>query len=736
MDRLTHFDDFIASLESMNIDVDTSVIRHSDARTINSVYGTVKSFIVDQNLVNPDSIASLESFHTNVRSFNSNVKLADIGPEQIIDLCKSCNVPEKYLIAAAESVSLCINNYTNGYDAATHFSVASPSAHHGDFEVRGLNTMYSDNAINALAPSVQSAVESFGADIATTISDAKVAITVSILRYHRSIIHRLIPNLPTESNMVTYKVDHMEVYDLTKSRSSNAQERYNDKHRVPFVDLYGDPSTANTQLKPIILRTANDGVGPAAKLVDENVVKIGVEVNMFDLSLDASQIGYSHVDYTDLVADSVRVKKLVFSVSDGTTTELIPVEVLHNGGSRLMMSANNLDSGDRVCNMNEITTMSQTTKTMLGANSVLLGGLTADALIKVKYNAAGSVNLKTSDAIVHGGATASIATVSGNPVIANDQTAFDGLTIKLHAYEMDAQFSEENIRKTTKAMRIMTKQVGYEIPGSSNYIVQYSLNQTKPESVIDGLTKLMSLGNDDRGVQLIMNSMKGVYDRLANEAALTGDNYVNKIGNNFVASQRVKPYIFLDTMTLDTNLKNMRSGEKWGDLRGYCEEYLLAVFSRMYRSSFYIQELGAGEKPVFSCLTSTPIKNSLLSVPHYHDHLGDHAEDKVADGVVEFRRTLPDGTVMNVISTNFRYFDDKIMIIPVRPNRPQSVLNFAQNRERGAYMTSATPTVDNSIFNALIGNSREVPIVTNPIGAIITIANLHEVFEGIGSLGL
>lgn len=736
MDRLSNFEDFIASLESINIVVPDDALTMADKRTINSVYGTVKSFITDKNLVPADSIASLESFHKTVRDFNTEVSLADIGADQIISLCRNCNIPEKYLTAAAESVSLCIHNYTGGYDASTHFSAAAPSASHGEFEVRNLNTMYSDNAISVLAPSIQSSVESFGADIATTISDAKVAITVSILRYHRAIIHRLIPNLPTESNMVTYKVDHMEVYDLAKSRSNTSSDRYDDKHRVPFVELYGDPSTANTELKPIILRTKNDAAGPAAKLIDRNLIKIGVELNMFDYSLDASQVGYSHADFTDLVADSVRVKTLVLSVSNGTITERIPVNVLHNAGSRLMMSANNLDSGDRVCNINDITTLSSQSKQLSGANTDLLSTLTQAAVIRVKYNAAGSINLKTSDVVLHGNATASIVTVDGTAVIVNDQTLFDGLTVKLEAYEIDAQHSEENIRKTTKAMRIMTKQVGYEIPGSSNYIVQYSLNQTKPEAVIDGLTKLMSIGNDDRGVKLIMNGMQGVFDRINSEAALISDNYVNKIGNAFVAGQRVKPYIFLDTMTIAPELKNMRSGEKWGDLRGFAEEFLLAVLSRMYRSSFYAQELGNGEKPVFSVLTSTPIKNTLLSVPHYHDHLGDNAADKVTDGVVEFRRTLPDGTVLNVISTNFRYFDDKIMMIPVRPNRPQSVLNFAQNRERGAYMTSATPTVDNSIFNALIGNSREIPIITNPIGAIITVSGLHEVFEGIGSLGI
>ena len=731
--RLTHFEEFMASLENLGIEHNGSQLSTSERRMLGSVYDTVKTFIHDHNLVPSESMAALESFGQPMRTFNSTISLADIGQAPMEDLCRNCGIGPNQMHAAVESVALCIHNYTHGYDAATHFRKASPSQSHGDFEVRGFDTMFSRGAMETLITSPEAAIEAFGADSANTISDAKVAITVTILRYHRSALHRLIPNIPTDSNMVTYKVDNMEVYDLNKSRSDSAAIRYEDRHRVPFVELYNDPSPANTALKPIILRTANDSM--PAKLVAENIVKIGTGLNMFDYSLDAGQIGYAHVDYTDLVGDNVRIKNLFVSVTDGITTEIIPIIVTDHSGSRMLMNANNKDSSDRVCSLADVGILDPTSLTLAGGVSTLLSGFTVDGAVRLNYNAAGSINLKTSDVIVHGSVTKTLITKSGNAAVAADQTLFDSLTVTMFAYEIAADFSEENIRKTTKAMRIMTKQVGYEIPGSSNYIVQYSLTQTRPEAVIDGLTKLMSIGIDDRGLKLVMDVMKNVRDRVSAEAALGNDNYVNKIGQNFVAGQRVKPYIWMDTFQLNPNLKNIRSADKWGDIRALAEEYLLNVFSRLYRESYYTQELGAGEKPIFSCLTSIPIKDSLLSVPHYHDHLADTAADKVADGVVEFRRTLPDGTVLNVISTTFNYFDDKMLIVPVRPNRPQSVLNFAHNRERGTYLTQASPTVDNAIFNSLIGNAREAVIPTNPIGALITVSNLHTIFDGFGVLG-
>lgn len=735
MGALSNYDEFMASLESLDISVNEDNVSIVEQQTIDSVFANVKNFIATNNLVQPEYFHSLESLETATKSLNKAVDVSGVGIEPLIALCQNCNVPSKHLKAAVESVAQCIHNYCNNYGASQHFAKGSaPSANHGDYEVRGFDGIFSDRMNALVKGETASSLESFGADVSNVISDAKVAITVTILRYHRGAIHRLIPNIPTDSVMVSYKVDHMEVYDLAKSRSDNAAERYDDKHRVPFVDLYGDPSPANTQLKPIVLRTANDQASPNNRLIAENVGKINTSINMFDYSIDAGQIGYTHIDFTDIVADNVRIKALYVNVSDGSSDELFRIVVSEYAGARMLMNANNLDSADRTCNFKDILVLGNDSKTSSDVTSTLLGGLTDDAVVKLMTNASGSVNLKTSEIIVLASTAPSVGTVSGNAVIAADQTIFDGLTFTVVGFEPAAEFSEENIRKTTRAMRIMTKQVSYEIPGSQNFVVQYSLTQTRPETVIDGLAKLMALGNDDRGIRLIMDTMGNVKDRIVAESKLTSENYVNKIGQAFVSGQRVKPAIFFHTIEIDAELKNMRSADKWGDIRALAEENLLNILSRLYRESYYSQELGDGEKPVFNCLTSIPIKSSLLSVPHYHNHLADSAADKVADGVIEFRRTLPDGTVLNVITTTFNYMDDKIIMVPVRPARPQSILNFAQNRERGQFLAQATPTINDSIFNSVIGNSREFPIVTCPVGAIVQVSGLHAIFDTFGAL--
>lgn len=732
------FTEFVAGLESMQIPVTTENLSLKDQVAVESVYGNVKSFLHDNNLVSPNDMASLESFDHSIKSLNNTVNLNDLGQESIAELVRNCGIDDNHVKAACESVALAIHHYSNGYGAGHHFKTSSPAASHGDFEVRSLESMFSKYAVENMTTEPGAALETFGSDMTNVVSDAKVAVTVSLLRYHRSLIHRMIPNIPTDQNMVTFNVDHAEVYDMTKSRSNDAAVRYEDRHRIPFVDLYHDPNPANTTLKPIVLREANDGAAPNNKLLSENIVKIGTGLNMLDYSLDPGMVGYQHVDYTDLVADDVRIKTLYFEVTDGVTTEMVPMGTYDSSGARFMMSANNREASDRVASLNDLTTMTNTTTLADGSLSTLLAGLSADGVVRVKASAAGQVNLRTSETIVHGSADTSLVTKSGNEPITADSDLFNSLDIKLVGYELHAEFSEENVRKSTKAMRILNKQVGYEIPASTNYLVQYSLTQSRPEAVVDGLTKLMSVGIDDRGIKLIMDTFNNVYDRINREAALAEiDNYVTKVGQDFVAGQRVKPYIYMDTLEIDTAIENMRSGERWGDIRGVAEEFLLNVIVRMMQYSFYSMELGAGEKPVFTVLTSGPIKDSLLSIPHYHNHLGDNSRDATSDGVVEYRRTLPNGAVLNVITSTFDYLTNRMILFPVRPNRPQSVLNAFSNRERGTYIVQATPGTlgGEGITNALIGNCREIPLAQCPVGAILQVSGLHRVFDGMDGLG-
>jgi len=737
---MSNFNQFVAGIEQSGLKADTSKLSAKDKATLGLVYGSVKHFLNDNHLVSSNELGGLEQFSSPIKSFNKAVALADLGYEKLNDLVTTCEIPEKYRSQAIESVALCIENYKTGYNAGEHFKGGGLT---DGLNITGLEMKsFSANMSKGMASQFmdpKSALESFGQFMDNTIVDAKVAIAITLLRYHRSGLHRIVPVVPTDSNVIIFKVENLEVYDLVRSQNASAATRYDDNHRTAFVDLYRDPTPANNAAKPILLRTANDPAAPDDKLFAANVAKNGVTVNMFDYTIDANTVGYQNIDYTDLVSDGAKLKAVYVQMVStiGPTTEVVAIPVSSNAGSRFAMSANAGDSADRLCNMEVSAILDNATLQSSGVASAILTGMSDDGIIRLDLSSLGKINLKTSNVQVNTTLDKQeMLTRSGNAVVGGDTTIYDAITMSIVGYEIDAKFSEENVRKTTKAMRIVSRALGYEIPGTASIIVQYSQNDARPETVIDSLAKLLALGNDDRGVRQFLDTIAEVKDRLTAEANLTGINYTKRVMNEYAAGHQSKPAIYIDSINISTDVANMRSAEMWGDVRGMVEKALMEILIRLMQESFYMQALPAGEKPAFKVLTSQYVLGGLLSVPHYHNLLADTAADnKSDDGIIEFRRTLPNGMILDVVTTTFDYMADKMLIIPNRQSDPRSVLNFAQNIERGTYATQSTPA-HGSIFNQVVANSREGCIVTNPVAAIFQIVGVSNIFDGVKTLGI
>lgn len=612
-----------------------------------------------------------------------------------------------------------------------HFVKRDVSAANLSADIKGFDSMFSSAGIRG-GYFEATGFESFGKDINNSTTDAKIAITVTLLKFHKSIINRLIPNRPEMTNVVVYNVENIEVYDLMKSKDNASSVRDGD-HVIPFIDLYSDPSPANTAAKPIELLLANDVV--PAKLFAANMPFVGMEVNMFDYALNLGQVGYNHIDYTDLVNEGGRLKNIILKVTDGADTEYVAVNVLNQPGSSFLMASNTNDAAERVCALRSKTNLTLNTVQMSGVDSVLLAGLTVDAFVEVNMNVQGLVNIRKSNLNVLGSCEVGLKTISGTAPVAADANIFNALTISVVAYEPKFEYSEENVRKTSTAMRIINRQRGYEIPGNKSVVTQFSLAQTRPETVINSLSQLISIGNDDRALKLILDSIDNVYNRLQQEATFGENDYAKKVLNDFVAGHICNPSIYRTTYSLKTHLANMRSGEIWGDLRGLAEKLLLEVITRINQESKYMQALDAGEKQEFNVLTSPYILTALLGVPHYHAALGgDQTEG--ARGEIEFRRVLPNGSVLNVITTTFTYMQDRMLMLPVRPSKPKDVLNYAHNIDLGTFVAQVVPFDNGAFSKQVIANGREFPIITNPVAALIQFKDLTEVFDGIGVLGI
>jgi hypothetical protein len=101
------------------------------------------------------------------------------------------------------------------------------------------------------------------------------------------------------------------------------------------------------------------------------------------------------------------------------------------------------------------------------------------------------------------------------------------------------------------------------------------------------VTEATSLGQDHRGIDIIVKELMHVFDvtQLENDDPDFRER-LDKIGFQYVASQLVRPVVYLNTIDLD-NVDNVRSGDFMGDVRAYVEWELLNLVSLFYQNSYY-----------------------------------------------------------------------------------------------------------------------------------------------------
>ena len=726
------FKEFSVALEQYGYEVSND-FSAEEKEHVGKVWENVKSFLTDQNLVPSEKITAMENFGDVVPSFNSAQSLADIGSEAIIDLCKSCNISDSKLGQAAKAVAFTIAKYSSSNVVPEHFNVSTAVEGLEGVVVKELSTLYTSKAISKLTSDPKTAMEAFGQNIDSTMVDAKIAITITLLKFHRSLINRVMPTKPVDSNLVMFKAENLEVYDLSKASSSDASTRVKGTHRTPFVDLYKDPTPANTKPKLIVPLSANDAGGDY--LIADGIIKEGVEANLFDLSMQSNVVGYNHVDYTDLVADGVKLKSLILEVTDTTdnSKENLVLNVLDRSGARFSLTANAANSADRICSLDEILAATKDSVKVDGTTTGKLSFLDANHYIELSTAAMGKINLMTAYARVTANVSATLKTKDGTAPLAAMNTAFGQRTFKIVGYELLAYYNEENLRKTTTAIRMLAKTFAYNVLASKNVVVDYSLIQTTPENVIAAINKAQAIGNDIRGLELLIDCLSNVKARIDQENAMPVTEYTKRILNDFVAGSKVKPYVYTGNITVNANVANLRSAEIWGDIRGLAEKALLEMVTRAYNESFYTQQLDPGEAPEWSVITSGYVADALLSVPSYYSAFNQGLEKNPND-TTELRRVLPNGTILNVYTTTFDLMGDKILMFPVRPQAPSSELNAAINCDRGTFVAQITPYIDGAGFKRVVANAREIPIVTNPVFIFVDVVGLSDVFSGVGNL--
>jgi hypothetical protein len=717
-------------------DVNTNTAAR-DFEKLSAVVAATENFLIDNSIINaqvnvkdPNVVVSMEDL--------SDANWENTGYAGINSLLDAAMIPNNMRQSAADAVACLLARWKScsGNDVLflnQHFA-------HGGKEVRTEDISNSNNMV--FAPSLFGQIgnfngvpsmEAFGANIDKVIPDVRTTMAVTLLQFHRGLIDRVIHRRSSGSPYVHYTVPYAEIYDMLKSYDDDHKVRNEGDHRQTFLSLYNDPRAVSNELQPIIPLKDNDTDND---LIADGIVAVNRNANLFDLSVLKGQIGKDHYNYTDLVSENVSLKYIVVQISNGNSTEQISVDVSKLNEARLNMIPNTNDSGNRGGVLNYTFALGKDTELVNGNTSTLLANCTDTDYIRARINFTTQINLKYGDVMGYGTIAHEAYNVSGAVVSSAVATLAEGLTMSVIGYAVDARYSEENLRKSNLAIQSHIRTFDFEISNGRNILVDYALDDEAPNYLMSLVTEAISLGQDHRAIDVIVQTLLYVHDvtnQENNDPKLRAR--LEKVGFQYPAAQLVQPAVYINNIDI-SKIDNIRSGDLLGDIRSYVEWELMHHFALIYANSFYKHALQPGEAPVFKVFTSPIILELIFSIPHYHNHL--NRTESVDGSTVEYRRVLPDGTILDCVTTTFNYLRDKIIAIPYREKDPESVLNFGTNWDYGMYVANYTPQMQNAAWKRIFANARTMVIPTNPIGLYFDVKGLNtfiDMFQTVGGSG-
>jgi len=693
-----------------------------DQKIIRRVLNQTAEFLVRQNAVKGNlEVGAVENLCVeSIPTMNREVSvLSDITVDSVYEFVKNCEVPETRRESVALEVLRILHTGVNHSDVLEqvnenrdHLSLEALGGRGGAMMLRH------DNKV---------AMEAFGADIDRLQSDNRLNIVMTVLRSFTSIIDKLLPRLAEEGNTVTIKIPNPEVYDLAVSMNASAAVRNDPARRQPMVTLYKQPDPVSTKLKQIMPLSANDTA--TVKSLYNNTVSLatGVQSNLFDLAMDANVFGYTAIDYTDLVAPGGKITTIyvlaTHTAADTTvTTELFSVPVQFFAQAMFVSNPNNMDSGDQQVVMNAPFMIRNNTKTSANATTTMFSAYN-DGVVNLAINFTAELNLKTSAIAANGAVSAKIVPLANGGAVGGTTSAdFARIAWSVVAYDTEVFYDEENMRKTTTAVRMNYMERQFVIPMGRNFVVDYALNQQSSEEVAAMVNNVMSLGNSDRGLSIVTSRLNDMASAIAFEQANPEMTPLVNSRMNSIAGTLCIPYVVVSTLDYsDSSIEVLRESERLTELHGRLRQRLLTALTILCNQSLYLNNLSPGEKPVFKVLTSQPLGDQLFGIIDYHNELADKVA--AANGA-DYSMELPNGYRIDIVKTNFVDYTNSITVIPVRESDPDHVTSFGTIRDRGTYTAQYTPLNQAGVARRVVANSREIVFATNAIGVQMTVTGL------------
>lgn len=714
------------SLESFRRQLNTAAAGDEKATTIcNKVVTETAKFLTKHSFAS-DSVSALENLvgTDTIPKVNADAAiLGNVSASDIRAYVESCGVAPAHVDSVATECARILSGNINRLAIFED----TPSTE-GQMS---LESIVGSSAMSGLRHDARHAMEAFGGDIDRLQQDNRLNIIMAVLRSFTSVVDKVLPRVAEASNVVTIKTPAPEVYDLARSMNASGSVRNAASNRLPLVSLFKEPDAVSTQPQAIIPNHANDTDTVPSILAggyDAQALTAGKQINLLDLTSSATRIGYNGSDFTDLVAEGGAIRTIFIRAthtdSSKVTTEDFAVPVRYLPTAVLTQSANANDSGDVNASVRAVFAVRPGRLMANGKASVLFASYT-DAVVKLDVTLHADLNLKTFLIQGDGSVSSTLIPAAGKTEV-GPTTKADVAKIawSVIGYAPDLYFDEENMRKTTTAVRVNYLQRQFVIPMGRNFVVDFALQQENDDNAASTVTVVAALGNSVRGMDIIESRLSDISSQLAfmtEYSELSGDNGIDP-RNMSVAASLCLPYVVRGNLNYsDMKTAVMRETERLSDMHARLREMLLNSLATVCAKSLYLNNLEAGEKPVFKVITHSVIADLIFGIVDYHNELNDVVP--VATGV-DYSMELPNGYRIDVAKTNFTKYEGKILVFPVRENNPTHVTSFGTIRDRGSYTAQYTPLNGQGVARRIVTNTREIVMPTNPVGAIITVTGL------------
>ena len=596
---------------------------------------------------------------------------------------------------------------------------------------------------NSMLYDVVGGLESYGTGHQNFSFDMRSAIMISASNYLTSIEDKLFARLSTPKAKIEYEIENIVKYDWGKGRSkvTTGPNARGDDTPISYVQLNKDPSSITTKSRPVEFHNTTTTTG----LYDDGkFIKINEPMNIFDAvraGVPDDDTVYQAFGESDTLSDGVKIKTIYLKIgTSATISRLHKIDVSYRDDCYFTKAENISEGADRVLNMNlkgiPVINEDAIDDHKEGATNPL-ATLDAGSHISLNCQISGTINLRTSNLeITSNPATYKIRlNASGKESTVAADATLKGLidaaagTIEVVACEIDAQYTEENIRKSNVAIRRNKVTKTARVPHGRTYIFETQA-LPKQRNLVDLITNaknIIGLGNLYKLTTVWKDFIVNVGKAFKRDAYRNDYSAYSNFVSNFVTHDVILPSI--ETLDIDFNvgasgIVSKRDHELTEDTFGMFVRVMNSFINKIMADSCYPSVLNPGEKFRFVALTHFSVVNTLLTPTLTNDTKQTFIR-KSGNGVVIL--TLADNIEIEFHSVCTDEFEKTVLAAPVRAGNRSHASSFGHILDVGTYSGSYT-TGDSAVSEKHIVNSREGFYITSPVAFMLNLKNFNSVY--------